>query len=308
MHILGLDFGGTKLAAGLYDQSVGVLLDRAQCPTPVAGGAVASRAAMLKLAHDLLLTHPGTLIGVGVSFGGPVAPDGRVVRLSMHVPGWEQAPLADWLEQELAVAARIANDGDAAAMAEQRLGAGQGVQTLLYATASTGIGGGVIIAGALHRGERGWAGEVGHIVLDPNGPPCPCGRNGCLEALASGLSIARDARIALGSDATASLLRAIPPAELNARHVAEAAAHGDPIARMIWERAMAWIGIGLGSAANLLNPGRIVVGGGLTRAGNLFFAPVRQAAAQRAMDPELSIVPAQLGNDVGILGGVSLWL
>ncbi|MDZ4721505.1 MAG: ROK family protein [Roseiflexaceae bacterium] len=308
MLILGLDFGGTKLAAGLYDTSAGVLLARTQCPTPLAGGAIASRAAMLLLARDLLAAHTGTLAAVGVSFGGPVAPDGRVVRLSMHVPGWEQAALADWLEQELAVDARIANDGDAAAMAEHRLGAGQGVQTLLYVTASTGIGGGVIIANTLHRGQRGWAGEVGHMVLDPNGPPCPCGRNGCLEALASGLSIARDARIALDSDANASILRTLPRAELSARHVAEAAAQGDTIAHMVWQRAMAWIGIGLGSAANLLNPGRIVVGGGLTRAGDLFFEPVRRGASQRAMDPELSIVPAQLGNDVGILGGVSLWL
>lgn len=308
MYILGLDFGGTKLAAGLYDRSSASLLARTQCPTPVAGGSNASYAAMLNMGRGLLSDHPGTLSGVGVSFGGPVAPDGRVIRLSMHVPGWEQAHLAEWIERDLAVEARIANDGDAAAMAEQRLGAGRGVATLLYVTASTGIGGGVIISGALHRGERGWAGEVGHMVLDPHGPPCPCGRNGCLEALASGLSIARDARIALAADLNPSMLRALPTAELSARHVAEAAAQGDLLAQAIWERAMAWIGVGLGSAANLLNPGRIVVGGGLTRAGAQFFTPVQTIAAQRAMDPELAIVPALLGDNVGILGGVALWL
>jgi glucokinase len=308
MLIIGLDFGGTKLAAGVFDTTTRQLLARSQIATPVAGGAAASRTAMIALARELLANHPGQLQAVGVSFGGPVAPDGRVVRLSMHVPGWEQAPLADLFEAEFGVPTRIANDGDAAAMAEHRLGAGRGVAHLLYVTASTGIGGGVVINGSLHRGERGWAGEVGHMVLDPDGPACPCGRNGCLEALASGLSIARDAKAALHASDQTSLLRAHPHESLSAQHVALAALQGDRIAEQIWDRAMAWIGIGLGSAANLLNPGRIVIGGGLTRAGDHFFEPVRAAARRRCMDSELTIMPAQLGDDVGILGGIALWV
>jgi glucokinase len=307
-HILGLDFGGTKLAAGLFDQAGAALIDRAECPTPVLAGAPASLAAMVDLARALLKAHPATLTGVGVSFGGPVEQDGRTVRLSMHVPGWENTPLAERLEAIFSVEARVANDGDAAALAEHRLGAGRGARHLLYVTASTGVGGGVIIDGRLHRGERGWAGEIGHMLLDPHGPPCPCGRNGCLESLASGLSIARDARALLADAAGASMLRSLPPDQLTAQHVAEAAAGGDPLAQRVWGQAAEWLGYGLASAANLLNPGRIVVGGGLTRAGELLFEPLRRVAAQRAMDPALQIVPAQLGGDVGILGGVSLWL
>jgi glucokinase len=324
-YILGLDFGGTKLAAGLVDPVSGAVITDARCPTP-SGGAEASLAAMITMARDLLdpkhvsgphakdlvganaLTpsplhpfipsslHPFTLLGVGVSFGGPVEADGRIVRLSMHVPGWEGAPLADRLEATFGVSATVANDADAAALAEYRYGAGRGVRHMLYLTVSTGIGGGVIIDGRLHRGERAWAGEVGHMTLDPNGPDCPCGRNGCLESLASGLSIARAMRERFG-DATH---------QVTAQDVASAAAAGDPIARDVWNSAMNWLGIGIASAANLLNPGCVVIGGGLTRAGELLFAPVRQIVAQRALDQRLVVLPAALGDDVGIIGGAAL--
>ncbi|MGB9755058.1 ROK family protein [Roseiflexus castenholzii] len=305
--VIGLDFGGTKLAAGLVDLTHGVVLARRTIPTPVAAGAPASLDAMLAMARELMDSAPAPVQGVGVSFGGPVAADGRTVRFSMHVAGWEQMPLAARIEALLGLPAAVANDGDAAALAEFHFGAGRGVQHLLYLTVSTGIGGGIIIGGRLHRGERAWAGEAGHQTLKPDGPPCPCGRNGCLEALASGLSIAREARLRLrGPDGAFSVLATIPPDALTAQHVAEAAAAGDALARAVWDEAMGWLGIGIASAANLLNPGRVVLGGGLTRAGALLFDPVRHVVAQRAMDPELSIVPAALGDDVGILGGAAL--
>jgi glucokinase len=150
---------------------------------------------------------------------------------------------------------------------------------------------------------------VGHQILKPDGPPCPCGRNGCLESLASGLSVAREARVLLrGPGAAMSSLAAIPADAVTARDVAHAAAAGDPLARAVWDAAMEWLGIGISSACNLLNPGRVVLGGGLTRAGDLLFDPVRRVAAYRALDPKLEIVPAALGDDVGILGGASLGL
>ncbi len=318
--ILGLDFGGTKLAAGLVDPASGAVLARARCPTPVSGGSAASIAAMLGLARDLLSEHGAEhrdhplpsilhhqLLGVGVSFGGPVEADGRTVRLSMHVPGWEGLALAELLERELGVPAALANDGDAAALAEYRFGAGRGVRHMIYLTVSTGIGGGVIVGGRLHRGERAWAGEVGHMVLKPDGPPCPCGRNGCLELLASGLSVAREARARLRLAAPgASVLQSLPPEQLTARDVVEAAARGDGLARAVWDEAMEWLGIGVASAANLLNPGRVVLGGGLTGAGALLFEPVRRVAVRRVLDPALEIVPAALGDDVGVLGGAAL--
>lgn len=305
--VIGLDFGGTKLAAGVVDLANGAVLARRAMPTPAAGGAAASLDAMLAMARELISEASALARGVGVSFGGPVAADGRTVRLSMHVAGWENLPLAARIEDALGLPAVVANDGDAAALAEFHFGAGRGVQHLLYMTVSTGIGGGIIIGGRLYRGERAWAGEAGHQVLKPDGPPCPCGRNGCLEALASGLSIAREARLRLrGPEGATSVLAAIPPDALTAQHIAEAAAAGDALARAVWNEAMGWLGIGIASAANLLNPGRVVLGGGLTRAGALLFDPVRHVVARRAMDPELTVVPAALGDDVGILGGAAL--
>jgi len=291
--VLGLDFGGTKLAAGLVDTERGALLASARCATP--GGAEAGLAAMLGLAASLGAENGFAPQAVGVSFGGPVQADGRTVRLSMHVPGWESFPLAERLERHFGLPALVANDGDAAALAEHRFGAGRGVRHLLYLTVSTGIGGGLIIDGRLHRGERAWAGEIGHMVLKPGGPACPCGRNGCLEALASGLSVARAMRE-----------RRPEAADVTAKQVAEAAAAGDLLAREVWSAAMGWLGIGIASAANLINPGRVVLGGGLTGAGELLFAPVRKVLASRALDPDLEAVPAALGDAVGIFGGAGL--
>jgi glucokinase len=263
---------------------------------------------MLDLARGLLEAPSiHSLAGIGVSFGGPVEADGRTVRLSMHVPGWENMALADQLEREFGVPAAVANDGDAAALAEHRFGAGRGVRHMLYLTVSTGIGGGVIVDGRLHRGERAWAGEVGHMTLRPDGPPCPCGRNGCLESLASGLSVARAARERLGLEPSSpSILAALPADQITARDVAAAAEQGDLLARAVWEEAMGWLGVGIAAAANLLNPGRVVLGGGMTDAGALLFDPVRRVAAARALDPALEVVPAALGAEAGILGGAAL--
>jgi glucokinase len=320
-YILGLDFGGTKLAAGLVDPASGTVVAGARRLTP-SGGAAASLAAMLDLARDLLKDRRSRiedrpfdprssildprLAGVGVSFNGPVAADGRTVRRSMHIPGWDDVALAERLEQELGLPVLIANDADAAALAEQRFGAGRGVQHLLYLTVSTGIGGGVVIDRRLHRGERAWAGEIGHMPLVPNGPACPCGRHGCLESLASGLSIAREARQQLRDWGDSSQLQSLPADQISARDVANAVAQGDKLARVIWEEAMGWLGLGIAAAVNLLDPGKVVLGGGLTRAGALLFDPVRRIVAAHALDPAVEVVPAALGDDVGILGGAAL--
>ncbi len=301
--VLALDFGGSKLAAALVDAASGRVVSTLRCATPA--DAEASYAAMLALARALLIDAPDHPHAVGVSFGGPVQADGRVVRLSMHVPGWNDAPLADWIERDLGLPCAIANDADAAALAEQRYGAGRGLTPLLYLTVSTGIGGGIVIDRRMFRGARAWAGEVGHQTLDPNGPLCACGRRGCLEALASGLSIARAARQELDANEASSLAN-LPRDQVDARAVAAAAAAGDPLAGAVWDAAMGWLGIGIANAANVLNPACVVLGGGLTQAGDQLFAPVRRIVAERALDPALTVVPAALGEHVGVLGGVAI--
>jgi glucokinase len=299
-YVLGLDFGGTKLAAGIVDTSTGQVIVSGRSATP-AGGATHGFAAMLALADGLRARIAQPITAVGVSFGGPVEADGRTVRLSMHIPGWEGFALAARCEAHFGVPCVIANDADAAGLAEYRFGAGRGCTHMLYLTVSTGIGGGVIINGQLHRGEHAWAGEVGHMILKPDGPACACGGNGCLESLSSGLSIARDARANIPPS-----LRERDPATITARDVAMAAAQGDAVAQQLWDTAVAWLGVGISSASNLLNPGMIIVGGGLTGAGEQLFAPLRTIMAHRALSKQVVLKPAALGDAVGIMGGAAL--
>ncbi|KKS97924.1 MAG: ROK family protein, glucokinase [Candidatus Gottesmanbacteria bacterium GW2011_GWA2_43_14] len=313
--VLGLDFGGTKLAAGLVDPQDGRILRSLRCDTPNERMADKSLKAMLSMASDLVKTYQNrSLKGIGVSFDGPVEANGRVPRFSMHVSGWEGFPLAETIEKTFKFPTRIGHDADAAALGEYRFGAGQGVKNMLYFTVSTGIGGGVIINGKLHRGEHSWAGEVGHMTLKPDGPLCPCGRRGCLEALSSGLSIARTARERLKqpipkpkpSEYKISILNDLPMEELTSKTVADAAQKGDLLAKSIWNEAMTWLGIGIASAANILNPGRVVLGGGLSHAGDLMFTTVRKVVKARAMDQTLEVVPAKFRENVGVVGAAAL--
>lgn len=297
--VLSLDFGGTKLAAGLVDLEHGKLLAARRIPTPP--DAARSLAAMLELALGLLAGEHGQAVGAGVSFGGLVEKDGRTVLRSHHVSGWDGFPLAARLETELHLPARVANDADTAALGEYHFGAGQGVRSLLYLTVSTGIGAGIIQDGALCQGENGQAGEIGHMLLLPDGPLCPCGRRGCLEALASGRSIARQMRQKLAENGSLEVIE-----NITAQSVAEAAAAGNPLACSVWDAAMRWLGIGIANAANLLNPGRVVVGGGLSRAGALLFEPVQRVVAQIVLDPTLQITPAALDDDSPLLGAAML--
>lgn len=296
--ILSFDFGGTKLALGLVETTSGSVLNRAACPTP--SNARQSLEWMISNAQILLSASPaGSVAAIGVSFGGLVRDDLRTIEASHHVPGWESFQLAEVLESSLKLPARIANDADAAALGEYHFGAGRGVRNLLYVTASTGIGGGVIVNGMLHRGERALAGEIGHMILQPDGPLCPCGRRGCLEALASGRSIARRMAERLANQGLSS-------EPITAKQVAEAAALGDPTANQVWAEAMRWLGIGIASAANLLNPGRVVVGGGLSRAGELLLKPVQAQFRQHALDQQTGIMLAALGDEANLLGAAAL--
>lgn len=295
--VLGLDFGGTKLTAGVVDGLQGNVVDRLCIPTPP--DARQSLSAMLVLGQSLLSKmSPASVMGIGVSFGGLVCVDQRTVRISHHVAGWENFPLAEVLEQQFGLPAWVLNDADAAALGEHRFGAGQGVSNLLYLTVSTGIGAGIILEGDLYRGEHALAGEIGHMVLQPGGLLCPCGRHGCLEALASGRSVARQMEARLARNVASDWNKV----EVTAKKVAEAAAAGDPLALAVWEEAMRWLGIGIANAANLLNPGRVVIGGGLSHAGGLLFQPVQAIVRQYALDPRLEVIPARLGDDANLVG------
>ncbi len=309
--LLALDYGGTKHTAAVLR-----LGERAWCAhtrvySPPGADATCDQATMLHMARQLLAQAPGRLAAVGVSFGGPVDAARGLVRLSHHVPGWEETPLRDLLAAELGVPVAVDNDANVAALGEWRFGAGQGCASLLYVTVSTGIGGGWILGGRVWSGADGMAGEIGHVVVRPGGTECACGKAGCLEAEACGLAIAAAAQAAVRHNAPAGaglLVSAGGRAEaITARHVATAAAAGDALAQAILDRAAQALGAGLGAAINLLNPERVCLGGGVTKSGERWWRVVRETARDHALPQDrVDIVPAALGDDAPLWGAVAL--
>lgn len=307
--ILALDFGGTKLSAAVLTRGEEAWLRRERVFSKRGATAEDDLAAMSDLAERLLSGERPA--AVGVSFGGPVlAAEGRV-RLSDHVPGWEDMPLATWLEARYRAPAAVDNDANVAALGEYRYGAGRGCDSLLYVTVSTGVGGGWVLQGRPWRGADSMAGEIGHTVADPQGPRCYCGQRGCVERLASGPYLAAYARELLEAEAEAGaqLRRRAQGrlASLTAEDVAAAAAEGDALAWRALERSAWALGLGLGNAVNFMNPARIVLGGGVTKAGERYWdrlCEVTRAVARP--QARLDLVPAALGDDAPLWGAVAL--
>lgn len=296
--ILALDFGGTKLSAAVVDTAVYQTHDltwqaHKRVFTPEHGRAQFDIATMIELGRELLAGGKAT--AVGVSFGGPVAFEAGVVRLSHHVPGWEGVPLRALLQKEFPCEIRIDNDANVAALGEWRFGAGQGAAHLLYITVSTGVGGGWVLSGRPFRGHDGMAGEIGHTVVDPNGPLCLCGKRGCVERLASGPYMAQD----LGE-------RLSQPG-LTGQDVAAMAAKGEATAVEILERSAWALGVGIGNAANLINPQKVVLGGGVTKSGERWWQVVRETAVETALpEVEFEVVPAAFTDDAPLWGALAL--
>jgi glucokinase len=301
--ILALDYGGTKHSAAVaavgaraVGERVWLALERAA--SPPGADAASDQATMLALARRLLARAEGRLAAVGASFGGPVDSATGTVKLSHHVPGWENTPLAARLSAEFGVPAAIGNDANVAALGEWKFGAGQGGHSLLYVTVSTGIGGGWVLGGRIWDGADGMAGELGHVVVRPGGAECVCGKRGCLEVEACGRAIARRMREALGTAA---------PAEITGEWVARQALAGDGLAAAVMDEAARLLGQGLGGAINLMNPERVVLGGGVTKSGERWWRLVRESARFHAL-PEMrvEIVPAEMGDDAPLWGAVAL--
>ncbi|MGE5591682.1 MAG: ROK family transcriptional regulator [Bacillota bacterium] len=255
---------------------------------------------------------PNTVIGIGVVLPGLVDPH-TGVSLSSYFLNWRDIPLKAALEKELSLPVFIDNDANAYALAEHWYGAGQGSVNMLGVTVGIGIGSGIIIGGQLYRGGSKGAGELGHITIDPNGPPCACGNNGCVEAFASDAGMARFAREAAQAQ-PGSLLTGLAGAgeEITRDVVVAAARQGDRAARQALAMAGRYLGVGLANAVNLLNPDRIVVGGeAVAQAGDLLLDPVRQGLRERAFSvlaDDIRVVPARLGQDAWLVGAATVVL
>jgi glucokinase len=310
---LGIDLGGTKIIAGLVERD-GRIVAKEYRKTGAREGPEAVFDRLTDVATQLLTAEGidrGRVTAVGVAAPGPIDTMAGVVTAPPNLPGWHDVPLAEVIEKRLSLPAFLENDGNAAAFAEYCFGAGRDCEHMVYVTAGTGIGGGFILNGQPYRGASGAAAEVGHMTLLPNGPLCGCGNRGCLEALASGTAIAREARerVARGVPTMIAELAEGDLSSISAKLVAEAADKGDIEAQLILDEAIGYFAIGMANLVNLLNPRIIVIGGGLTNMGERLFDPVRRTIDRRAFRTSANAVevrPAQLGHDVGLLGAAAV--
>jgi glucokinase len=310
--ILALDIGGTKLSAATLEPGGNAWRDHRRLISMPRKDADNDLQTIITLANEIL--NGETPNCVGVSFGGPVDYISGTVRLSHHVPGWENVLLKTILENEINATVQVDNDANVAALGEHRYGAGKGFANICYLTVSTGVGAGWILNGEPWRGSDGMAGEIGHTVVDLDGPRCLCGKRGCVERLASGPYMAADARAELPSEGTqpgqGGVLRSIvgsDPEKITAKTLALAAAQGDEFAWKFLHRSASALGIAIGNAANLINPERFILGGGVTKSGDRYWKQIRETARQTALpEVKFDVVPAELGDDAPLWGAVAL--
>ncbi len=319
---IGVDVGGTKVVAGLIDANGDVAADqvaqtphRSTDPSVVEDVIVAGVNALVAAAQadgiDPDIDYTRLPIGVGAA--GWVDSDRATIRFAPHL-NWRDEPLAQRLQGRLGTRVTIENDANAAAWAEYRYGAAQGESRVVMLTLGTGIGGGMVFDGAIERGRHGMAGEFGHMTVVPGGRRCECGNWGCWEQYASGPALRREAAKALhGGGPDAAPMRAAMRAEggaVTGQMITALAAVGDPVAIEVMTAVGNWLGSGLANLVAALDPGLIVIGGGVSVAGELLLAPTRQALASslsgRGHRPIPPVVGASLGPSAGMVGAADL--
>lgn len=301
---MGVDLGGTKCLGVALDHQRSVVGEH-RLATPVGENAIVET--IVALVEAL-----GPPAAVGVGAPGLVDVDG-VLRYAPNLPGVVDLPLRDALEARIpGPAVRIENDASAAGWAESELGAARDHRHVLTVTLGTGIGGGIIADGALLRGASGFAGEIGHMVVDPHGPPCTCGKQGCWERLASGSGLRRLAREAAVADTRSRMVELAggDPDDVRGEHVTRAASEGDGHALAVMADFAWWVALGLANLVAILDCERVVLGGGLVGAGDLLLAPVRKSFADLVEGgehrPPVDIVAASLGERAGAIGAALL--
>jgi glucokinase len=305
---VGIDVGGTKINA-LRVARDGEVLDRKQAATP-ADDEEATLAAMIDIARA---TISDDVLAIGVGAAGLIDASDGVMSFAPNL-AWRNLPIAARMRDALDLPVQVDNDANVAAYGEYRFGAGRGYRHMLLVAVGTGIGGGIISDGRLFRGANGFAAEIGHIIVEPGGPPCGCGNRGCWEQVAAGRAIDRMGREAARERAGSILARLAggDPDAVTGAHVTRAARDGDEASLRILSEVGRRLGEGIAGLVNTLDPQIVVVGGGAVVAGDLLLEPARAAFLDSVEGPEyrprVPIVAATLGNDAGAVGAASLAL
>jgi glucokinase len=309
---IGVDIGGTKVAAGLVDSS-GEISHKTRAPM-VATGDAATGFAAVKVAVDMVFYEfpeaRAAVTGIGICAPGPLDPKTGVVLNPPNVPCWRNYPLAAEVERVFGVSARVDNDANAAGLAEALWGAGVGYTNVFYATLGTGIGTGIVFDKKIYHGRTGSAAEGGHMTIDFHGHRCPCGKRGCIETLASGPNIARRARAKLRGDGESRIVQLAGSLEqVRAEHVGQAFREGDAVATEVLTETAHLLTVWLGNIVDLLEPDVVVVGGGVAELMRSFFEGISENLPHWAINKragEIPLVMARYGADAGIAGAGAL--
>ena len=307
--VLAIDLGGTQIRGAIVTRQ-GQIVAKNFSPTLAAEGSESVISRIFSAIDHLLEGKGGGSSlpeAISLAAAGAIDYEKGIITLSPNLPGWHNVPLRDVVGERYDMETFLINDASAAALGEQRFGAGKGVNSLIYLTVSTGIGGGIIINGELYSGVSGGAGEVGHMTIDVNGPVCSCGNNGCLEVLASGKAMAREAIRRIGNGERSALTEMVGGEidSITAEEVSSAAQAGDSLALEVVSRAAMYLGVGLANLVNIFNPEMIVIGGGVAKMGDLLLDPAREVVRKRAFSLSVQavrIVNARNIDEAGLLG------
>ncbi|PTV93330.1 glucokinase [Halanaerobium saccharolyticum] len=311
-YYLGLDLGGTKILTGLAD-SEGKIIARSRRDTEADLGEDKIIENMIATIEDVLEKTEVTkeqIITLGIGSPGPLDSKKGIIIENANLP-WKNVPLVERMESALGIKTLLQNDANAAALGEKWFGAGKNVENMVYITISTGIGGGAIINKELFTGVNDNACEIGHTVIDPNGPLCGCGNHGCLEAFASGTSIGKRAREAAAAGQSKEMLELADNIveDIDAVICAQAAHQGDQVAKDIFKNAGYHLGIGMGNVVNTFNTEMIILGGGVMKASDLFLDEAIKTMEDISLAGSLEMVTvkeAELGSDIGLKGAIAV--
>jgi len=313
--VVGVDVGGTKVAAGLVDHN-GKIKTQARTPMVANGEASDGLAAVISAVDLLFANNPQArplIRGIGICSPGPLDPKTGVVLNPPNVPCWRNFPLAAEVEKVYRVPVKVENDANAAALAEAHWGAGRGYRHIFYTCIGTGIGTGIVFEGRIYNGRTGAAAEGGHMSIDYRGPRCGCGKPGCIEVLASGPAIARRARAKLApGQSRRSIILDLANGSVDAitsEMVGQACAAGDPLAKQTLQETVELLSLWLSNIVDLLEPDVVIIGGGVAAMLSPFFGDLAIRMAEYCIISrcqEIPLLQAHYGADAGIAGGAAL--
>jgi glucokinase len=310
--VVGVDIGGSKVAAGLVDAN-GEIRVRNRTPMLTTGAPSNGLDAVSRAIRGLFSdASPPTRIGaIGICAPGPLNPDTGVIINPPNLAIWHNYPLAEEMRRLYSVPIKVDNDANAAALAEAKWGAGRGYRNIFYASVGTGIGTGIVFDGRIYHGRTGAAAEGGHLGIDSNGPLCNCGKRGCIETLAAGPAIARRAQQKLARNPKSLLVEMAGGniQAVNSEMVGKAHAAGDPVAKEVMRETLDLLAYWLGNIIDLLEPDIVVIGGGVSSLLAPFLDEIRQRWQGACLNPcpqDIPLVLAHYGEDAGIAGAAAL--